>query len=40
MSRRTILAAFALAICIPVTAPAQVLYGSVVGNVNDSSGSG
>jgi hypothetical protein len=39
MSRCTILAAFALVICIPATAPAQVLYGSVVGNVNDSTGS-
>ena len=31
--------AFGLAICAPFSATAQVLYGSIVGNVNDSSGS-
>ena len=39
MSSNLVLAAFVLAICIPATASGQVLYGSVVGNVNDSSGS-
>src|SRR6187455_775481 len=39
MSKLFVLAAVAFAICVPFSAPAQVLYGSVVGNVNDSSGS-
>jgi hypothetical protein len=38
MSRSAFLALLAVAICVPTAAPAQVLYGSVVGNVNDSSG--
>lgn len=35
---RFLLAALAAAVCWPATASAQVLYGSVIGNVSDSSG--
>ena len=33
-----ILAAFALTLCVPLPSTAQVLYGSLVGNVTDETG--
>jgi Carboxypeptidase regulatory-like domain len=38
MSRRVLLAVLAVSLWVPTSVSAQVLYGSVVGNVNDSSG--